>query len=110
MASQRKVLPARRPRTSQGGNSVFLRSARTIGRIIGTLQRQLDGARQRPSPDAGAAATAADPPRRLRRPPTGKVKKASRAGPKAKREAGSPRTRTSARGAPKAIRRTSKPR
>jgi hypothetical protein len=45
MTKQGKVLPARRPRFDDG--SVLLRSAESIGRVIGTLQRQLDGARGR---------------------------------------------------------------
>ena len=40
MAKQGKVLPARRPR---GKESLLIRSAESIGRVIGTLQRQLDG-------------------------------------------------------------------
>ena len=45
MARYGKVLPARRPREED--DSILLRSAETIGRVIGTLQRQLDGARGR---------------------------------------------------------------
>ena len=45
MASREKVLPARRSREED--ESILLRSAETIGRVIGTLQRQLDGARGR---------------------------------------------------------------
>jgi hypothetical protein len=45
MAKHGKVLPARRPREQD--DSILLRSAETIGRVIGTLQRQLDGTRGR---------------------------------------------------------------
>lgn len=45
MAKHGKVSPARRPRDDD--DSILLRSAETIGRVIGTLQRQLDGARGR---------------------------------------------------------------
>jgi hypothetical protein len=45
MAKQSKVSPARRSREED--DSILLRSAETIGRVIGTLQRQLDGARGR---------------------------------------------------------------
>ena len=45
MARHGKVLPAHRPREED--DSILLRSAETIGRVIGTLQRQLDGARGR---------------------------------------------------------------
>src|SRR5690349_1115605 len=48
MAKQGKVLPARRSRErSADDDSILLRSAETIGRVIGSLQRQLDGARSR---------------------------------------------------------------
>jgi len=48
MAKRGKLLPARRQRDRpQDGDSILLRSAESIGRVIGTLQRQLDGARSR---------------------------------------------------------------
>jgi hypothetical protein len=47
MAKHEKVLPARRPRTRKGDESVLLQSADAIGRVIGSLQRQLDSARGR---------------------------------------------------------------
>jgi hypothetical protein len=48
MPKQGKLLPARRRRDGpQDGDSMLLRSAESIGRVIGTLQRQLDGARMR---------------------------------------------------------------
>jgi len=42
MAKRGKVLPARRQR-DRGEPSVLLRSAESLGRVIGLLQRQLDG-------------------------------------------------------------------
>lgn len=45
MAKQRKMLPARRPRNAANG-SMLIRSAESLGRVIGSLQRQLDAARQ----------------------------------------------------------------
>jgi hypothetical protein len=42
MAKQGKMLPARRQR-DRGESSVLLRSAESLGRVIGLLQRQLDG-------------------------------------------------------------------
>ena len=42
MAKQGKILPARRPR---GEESLLLRSAESLGRVIGSLQRQLDSLR-----------------------------------------------------------------
>jgi hypothetical protein len=46
MAKQGKVLPARRQREREEP-SVLLRSAESLGRVIGLLQRQLDGASTR---------------------------------------------------------------
>ena len=46
MARQGKLLPARRQRDqTQDVDSILVRSAESIGRLIGTLQRQLDSAR-----------------------------------------------------------------
>jgi hypothetical protein len=54
MAKQGKLLPARRQRDEpRDEDSVLLRSAESIGRVIGSLQRQLDGARSRVSELAG---------------------------------------------------------
>lgn len=39
MAKQGKVRPARHP---QGKDALLIRSAESIGRVIGTLQRQID--------------------------------------------------------------------
>lgn len=48
MAKQRKTLPARRQRgRSRDDDSLLLRSAEALGRVIGALQRQLDGATKR---------------------------------------------------------------
>jgi hypothetical protein len=48
MAKQKKVLPARKaPARSNGEASLSLRSAESLGRVIGTLQRQLDSAIER---------------------------------------------------------------
>ncbi len=43
MAKQRKTLPARRKTAAD--SSLFLRSAESLGRMIGSLQRQLEAAR-----------------------------------------------------------------
>ena len=52
MAKQRKVLPESKPSgRSRADESLSLRSAETLGRVIGTLQRQLDGAMRRFSRD-----------------------------------------------------------
>jgi hypothetical protein len=49
MAKQGKVLLARRHRDRTEG-SVLLRSAESLGRVIGSLQRQLDEAAKRLAP------------------------------------------------------------
>jgi hypothetical protein len=75
MAKQRKLLPESRPsRRSRIDESLSLRSAETLGRVIGTLQRQLDGAMRRFSgeePDGSHAIDAPEKkasPRRRSRP------------------------------------------
>jgi len=48
MTKRTKVLPARKPRDrSRDDDSLLLRSAESLGRVIGALQRQLDGAAKR---------------------------------------------------------------
>jgi hypothetical protein len=48
MTKRSKVLPARKPRDrSRDDDSLLLRSAESLGRVIGALQRQLDGATRR---------------------------------------------------------------
>ena len=54
MAKRRRALPARKQRDrSRDDDSVLLRSAESLGRLIGLLQRQLEGATRRLSTDAG---------------------------------------------------------
>lgn len=52
MARQRKALPARRKNAID--TSLLIRSAESLGRVIGLLQRQIDAARQLTSRSAGA--------------------------------------------------------
>jgi len=47
MAKPGKLAARRQREESADEDSVLLRSAETIGRVIGSLQRQLDGARNR---------------------------------------------------------------
>ncbi len=48
MAKRDKVLPARKQRDrSRDDESLLMRSAESLGRMIGSLQRQLDGAGKR---------------------------------------------------------------
>jgi len=47
MAKQKKSAALRPPARSRSEESISLRSAESLGRVIGTLQRQLDSAIQR---------------------------------------------------------------
>ena len=48
MAKRKTVLPTRKERDrSRDDDSLLLRSAESLGRVIGALQRQLDGATRR---------------------------------------------------------------
>ena len=55
MARQIKLLPARKPhdRSRDDDDSLLLRSAESLGRVIGALQKQLDGATRRLSHPMG---------------------------------------------------------
>lgn len=72
MARQERVLPARKSGDrSRDDDSMLLRSAESLGRVIGALQRQLDGATKRlMHPDGDG--TAARVKRRLVRKSTAK--------------------------------------
>lgn len=60
MTKHGKRLPARRPRTSLD-DSLLIRSAESLGRMIGSLQRQLDGAtRSLPAASSIARLTGVD--------------------------------------------------
>jgi hypothetical protein len=57
MAKRRKALPARPPVDGAGEeHSLLLRSAESLGRVIGALQRQLDDASKRLSLDGNGSA------------------------------------------------------
>src|SRR6476620_8066934 len=53
MAKRGKLAARRQRDKSEDADSILLRSAESIGRVIGSLQRQLDGARNRLSDVAG---------------------------------------------------------
>jgi len=56
MAKRTKVLPARKPRDRpRDEDSLLLRSAESLGRVISALQRQLDDVARRLSDSAGDA-------------------------------------------------------
>ena len=56
MAKRKRALPSRKPRDrSRDDESLLLRSAESLGRVIGALQRQLDGATKRLSATASEA-------------------------------------------------------
>jgi len=68
VARQTKVLPARKPRDrSRDDDSLLLRSAESLGRVIGALQRQLDSATRRLSFSAGNGELKAVKPRATRK-------------------------------------------
>lgn len=56
MAKQKRALPSRKPRDrSRDDESLLLRSAESLGRVIGALQRQLDSATKRLAATANGA-------------------------------------------------------
>jgi hypothetical protein len=68
MAKRKKVLPARKPRDrSRDDESLLMRSAESLGRMIGTLQRQLDGATKSVKRATGAGKTTATRKRTARK-------------------------------------------
>jgi hypothetical protein len=103
MAKQKKLLPARKPRDRpQNGDSILLRSAESVGRVIGSLQRQLDSARLRLAGMSDMAPT--QNPR-----PSGNGRPASKPGATAG-EKGSSRAPTATPPRPAARKRVRKPR
>jgi hypothetical protein len=61
MAKRRKALPGRKLRDrSRDDDSVLLRSAESLGRLIGLLQRQLDSATKRLATGEGSPPVRAD--------------------------------------------------
>jgi hypothetical protein len=69
MAKQSRVLPARKPLDrSRDDDSLLLRSAESLGRVIGALQRQLDGATRRLSNSTGNGGLSPARPRTARKP------------------------------------------
>ena len=94
MAKQKRALPARKRRDrSRDDESLLLRSAESLGRVIGSLQRQLDDATRRLSatPRDGWEAIPSLP----------ELKKATRRGTKKRsatpRRAGAKKTKSAAR-------------
>jgi hypothetical protein len=89
VAKRSKVLRARKPRDRFGDDeSLLMRSAESLGRVIGSLQRQLDGAAGRLSATADEVMkSVADIPL----PPTGR---GSRKGGTKKKSAATSRTTT----------------
>ena len=77
MAKRRKALPARPPVDGAGEeHSLLLRSAESLGRVIGALQRQLDDATRRLSLDgSGSAHPTVSAPAMTRKPQRAKKTK-----------------------------------
>jgi hypothetical protein len=90
MAKQGKVIPARRPRRS-AEPSVLLRSAESLGRVIGLLQRQLDNVSKRGLSGADGDGTA---PSRKATANNGSAKAAARTSSSASKRTTSPPKRT----------------
>src|SRR5687768_889157 len=103
MTRQIKLLPARKPRdrSRDDDDSLLLRSAESLGRVIGALQRQLDGATRRLSHPTGngEASPAARTARKSTAPPSRKPSAPLRASASARQ---APRTRASASARPAA--------
>ena len=89
MAEHKRALPKRKPRDrSRDDQSLLLRSAESLGRVIGALQRQLDGAAKRLASTNGAWGAIPTPPGKTTRRGT-KAKKRSAS----KKSAGAKKTR-----------------
>ena len=83
MAKRRKTLPARKPRDrSRDDDSLLLRSAESLGRVIGALQRQLDGATRKLAGSDGNGLAQRRRPRAVRKDAATKRKRST--GTKAK--------------------------
>lgn len=114
MAKPRKVLPESRPSgRSRAEESLSLRSAETLGRVIGTLQRQLDGAMRRFTGDEPDGPHAIDAPekkpavRRRKRP---RLSASADPSPsRHPRKAATTERRQASRAAKKAVKRTARP-
>ena len=77
MARQRKTLPARRQQATD--DSLLIRSAESLGRMIGSLQRQLDAARRLTLPSVdGASGNGHAPGRKGTKNPKPKTKHAAK--------------------------------
>ena len=97
MAKQGRLTPARRPRErSEEEESILLRSAETIGRMIGTLQRQLNGARGRLSSLANDGAAPSSNGSRPTRKTTKRAAVATTVMPAAKRKSSASKKTTRA--------------
>jgi hypothetical protein len=93
MAKRRKMLPARKPRDrSRDDDSMLLRSAESLGRVIGALQRQLDEATKRLANPRFTVKAAKGAARRAR-----KTSPAATANDKARSRAKGSRKKTTAR-------------
>jgi hypothetical protein len=79
MAKRRKTLPARTPRDrSRDDDSLLLRSAESLGRVIGALQRQLDEATKRLSPSRPNGKATAGASKRARKTATTRSRKTTK--------------------------------
>jgi hypothetical protein len=107
MAKRSKALPARKSARSRDDDSVLIRTAESLGRMIGSLQRQLQDATSQMS-EAGDAAIEALPALPQledvfgeRKNATRRTKSSSRGAAKKKTPRKSAKSRTSAKAAGK---------
>ena len=85
MAKRRmKVLPARKPARSRDDDSLLVRSAESLGRVVGSLKRRVQGTTKRMSRAEEAAGALPDlrrvgtPPGRGRKTPRARKTRAAR--------------------------------
>ena len=102
MAKRTKRLPARKPRNSRDGESLLMRSAESLGRMIGTLQRQLDGATKRLAVTADdGSRTGGERRKTARKRTSGAARKSANSARRSTRTGAKKKTRAAAKSAKK---------
>ena len=97
MTKRKKVLPARKQRDRTDEDSLLVRSAESLGRMIGSLQRQLDGATTRLSERADDVMDTIPGKKKK----TATRKRTARKSPSSARKSGRSRPRTTTRSSKK---------
>ena len=102
MAKRTRMLPARKQRHSRDDESLLMRSAESLGRMIGTLQRQLDGATKRLAVTANDdSRTGGEAKKRARKNTGGAVRRSAKSARKTARPGAKTKTRAAAKRAKK---------